>query len=488
MYKTLLILKYLRKRRIAWVSLLAVTLCTTMVIVVMSVMGGWLGMFRESQRGLIGDVIVTRRSWSGFPHYEKVVEALEKMPQVKAAVPAIQSFGLINITNQIRSGVQVYGYPIEKIGQVNRFPQSLYRQWQSEVNAAADKDKAAVGAAAEKAVSFKPPLPAEDYQMLVPNSKTDVSKWPGMIVGDGVVGIRKAADGTITPPSSLLEHWAKLTVMGMDDDSGAPDVNAKSERSFWIVDNSRTKFYQQDENTVYVPFDVLQKDLRMDADSYTDAVTGLQVAIPARTSNIQIALKPGVDSAAAVIAIEATVKNVLSANGYDADLHGIDVLTWEQLQADFINAIEHEIVLTTLLFAIISIVAVFLIFCIFYMIVVEKTRDVGIIKSVGATSGGVMSIFLGYGLAIGMLGGGLGLLLSYLIVHYINEIHSWMGRALHIEVWNAKTYMFDTIPNQLDPKKVSIIVAAAVVSSVLGSLYPAIRAARMNPVEALRWE
>ena len=71
--------------------------------------------------------------------------------------------------------------------------------------------------------------------------------------------------------------------------------------------------------------------------------------------------------------------------------------------------------------------AVFLIFCIFYMIVVEKTKDIGIIKSVGATSGGVAGIFLGYGLAIGIVGGALGLLLSYLIVTNINEIHTKLG-------------------------------------------------------------
>ena len=64
--------------------------------------------------------------------------------------------------------------------------------------------------------------------------------------------------------------------------------------------------------------------------------------------------------------------------------------------------------LVTFLFGIISIVAVFLIFCIFYMIVVEKTKDIGIIKSVGATAGGVAGIFLGYGLAIGLVGGGAG--------------------------------------------------------------------------------
>ena len=82
MYKLHLILKYLRKRRIAWVSLIAVMLCTTMVIVVISVMGGWLSMFRSSFRGLSGDVLVEARSLTGFPYYEEMIARIEKRPEV----------------------------------------------------------------------------------------------------------------------------------------------------------------------------------------------------------------------------------------------------------------------------------------------------------------------------------------------------------------------------------------------------------------------
>jgi lipoprotein-releasing system permease protein len=133
-------------------------------------------------------------------------------------------------------------------------------------------------------------------------------------------------------------------------------------------------------------------------------------------------------------------------------------------------------------------VAIFLIFCIFYMIVVEKTRDIGIIKSVGATPGGVAGIFLGYGATIGVIGSGLGLLFGYLIVSNINTLHDWLGRVLGVQVWDPEVYAFDTIPNTMDAKETSVIVAIAVVSSILGAMVPAVVAARKNPVEALRWE
>ena len=127
---SLLILKYLRKRRIAWVSLMAVTLCTTLVIVVISVMGGWLRMFRQSFHGLSGDVLVQSRSMAGFPNYEEMIERIQALPAVGQgnAVPVISTFGLVNLGNVATKGVQVFGYPIDKIGKVNDFNESLYRQ------------------------------------------------------------------------------------------------------------------------------------------------------------------------------------------------------------------------------------------------------------------------------------------------------------------------------------------------------------------------
>src|SRR4051794_23747161 len=127
MYKLTLILKYLRRRRIAWVSLVAVTLCTMMVLVVISVMGGWLRMFESSFRGLTGDIIVDGNSMEGFGHYDEMIAEIEKVDGVAAAMPVIEAYGLINIDNQKTTGVQVMGFDITRIGQVNDFPRSLWR-------------------------------------------------------------------------------------------------------------------------------------------------------------------------------------------------------------------------------------------------------------------------------------------------------------------------------------------------------------------------
>ncbi|HTL29589.1 MAG TPA: hypothetical protein VL282_10210, partial [Tepidisphaeraceae bacterium] len=146
-----LMLKYLRKRRIAWVSLIAVILCTAMVIVVISVMGGWLRMFRETYHNITGDIVIGRQSLAGFPFYNEMLTEIRKLPEVSGAVPALRTYGLINIDGQIHDGVQVLGYPIEQMGAVSQFRESLTRQY-SDLKDTLESDKAS---ADDKAIAKK---------------------------------------------------------------------------------------------------------------------------------------------------------------------------------------------------------------------------------------------------------------------------------------------------------------------------------------------
>ena len=144
-------------------------------------------------------------------------------------------------------------------------------------------------------------------------------------------------------------------------------------------------------------------------------------------------------------------------------------------------------VLNLLLFMIIA-VAGFGILAIFTMIVVEKTRDIGILKSLGASGQGIMGIFLGYGLSLGIVGSGVGLAIGWTFVAHINQIADLLGQLTGRPVFDPSMYYFQEIPTVMDPSTIAWIVCGAMVISVLASILPARRAARLDPVAALCYE
>ena len=164
------------------------------------------------------------------------------------------------------------------------------------------------------------------------------------------------------------------------------------------------------------------------------------------------------------------------------------VRTWEQKQGPLLQAVEVEAaILNVLLFLIIA-VAGFGILAIFYMIVVEKTRDIGILKALGASSGGVMSIFLAYGLGLGVVGSGVGVGLGLLFVKYINEIEDAVSWVTGQKVFDESIYYFHEIPTAVHPAMVVWVAIGAMAIAVLASVLPARRASQLDPVQALRYE
>lgn len=164
------------------------------------------------------------------------------------------------------------------------------------------------------------------------------------------------------------------------------------------------------------------------------------------------------------------------------------IQTWEQKQRPYVEPIEKQRTLTAIMFSIISMVAVVLVFAIFYMMVVQRTRDIGVLKSIGASSLGVAGIYLLYGCAIGLVGSAAGALSGYFFVRHINPIHDWVADTFHYRLFDRQAYLFDTIPNRVEPTVIAIVVVGAMLAGLVGSVLPAMRAARMQPVEALRYE
>jgi lipoprotein-releasing system permease protein len=239
--------------------------------------------------------------------------------------------------------------------------------------------------------------------------------------------------------------------------------------NFTVVDFYESKMSEYDTSFVFVPIRELQQLRGMY--EYQGEVKQYFV------NSIQIRLKPGVDGAA--------VRDKLRS-AFPPELYGI--YTWQDKQGPLLAAVQMETaILNVLLFLIIA-VAGFGILAIFLMIVVEKTRDIGILKSLGASGQGIMGIFLAYGFSLGLVGSGGGLVLGLLFVKYINQIADLLGKIMGREIFSPDIYYFYKIPTIVDPVTIGWIVAGAVGIAVLASVLPALRAALLRPVEALRYE
>jgi lipoprotein-releasing system permease protein len=160
--------------------------------------------------------------------------------------------------------------------------------------------------------------------------------------------------------------------------------------------------------------------------------------------------------------------------------------TWRDDQETMLNAIATELAIINVLLFLIFAVAGFGILAIFYMIVVEKQRDIGILKALGASSGGIMQIFLYYSLSLGILGSVLGLGLGLLFVEYIKEIAVVLSTILHRDIFSPEIYSFSEIPTVIDIPTVVCIIAGAIFIAASAGVLPALRAARVHPVETLR--
>ena len=193
---------------------------------------------------------------------------------------------------------------------------------------------------------------------------------------------------------------------------------------------------------------------------------------------IEIKLRPGADGNL----VRDKLKAAFCRRGFTASKPGATS------KARCLAAVQMETTILNILLFLIIAVAGFGILAIFYMIVVEKTRDIGILKSLGASGRGVMGIFLAYGLSLGLVGSGGGLVLGLLFVHYINPIADGLGWLMGRPLFNPEIYYLYKIPTIVFPETVAWIVAGALGIAMLASVLPALRAARLHPVEALRYE
>ncbi len=463
-FELFLACRYLKKKRLAFFSIAAVALSVAMLIVVSSVTGGFVKQYRLACHGSYGDIIISADSLMGFPYYDELVAQARELDGVQEATAVIKLPGLLRIDQPGRfklfvKGVQILGIEPESYSKTTEFKAGLWKQ---------------------SKVDGPPSLALPDKLPDNPYLTEGIKPKGACVVGVEVV-CNRSSDGSYQRKKDLYGSPVIISVMALKR-TGLIDVDTTVRYPFLLIDDFEGSVPLITEPTVYIPFELAQKMSRMV--EYSDDPEHFE---PARASQIQI-LAPDADLQELKKRLRGIWEKIARDNNYVGEAMVFE--TWDEQEgiSILINQLEHERSLMTVLFGIMGVVSIFLIFCIFFVIVTEKIPDIGIIKSVGGSSAGVGRIFFVYAGAVGVVGSLLGLAMGWPFVVHINAIHDWVGRTFGWKIYDPRVLLFPDIPNEVDWSATMIIMIAAVVGSLIGSMIPAVRAALMKPIQALRYE
>ncbi len=459
---------YLLTRYLALVCIVSVLLGVATLIVVNSVMAGFSSKLRNRLHGALSDIVVQSWDYTGFDDPTGKMEQIRADPELKdriaAMTPTVEIFAMLqfklNGTPIVRA-VRLIG--IDPEGRANLGGFAEYLGQANQEHPAFDLSPEAYHHYMERhpdmGVRPRPIFAADALPPPDPPPSKPASVPMGAFIGYAIAHVRDPKSTPKDPRADIciLEPGEDVVLTTITDG----EVRPVSYR-YVVADFYHSEMSEQDSQYIFVPLKHLQL-LRNMGD---------------RATEIQIRLKD----------YDKDAKFVTDRLRQMFGSQGIQVSTWEELQGPLLAAIAVERgILNVLLFMIVG-VAGFGILAIFSMIVVEKTRDIGILKSLGASHWGILKIFLGYGLLLGLVGAGVGTILGVTITTYINEIEHYLALITGQDIFPRDIYYFKEIPTDLQPLTVFLINIGAVSIAVLFSILPALRAALLHPVRALRYE
>ncbi len=189
--------------------------------------------------------------------------------------------------------------------------------------------------------------------------------------------------------------------------------------------------------------------------------------------------------------IHCKIEDPFAASEFKEDIQrelGVSVITWYENQLAFFEALRQEKIAMFIILVFIVLVAAFNITSTLIMMVMEKQRDIGILRTIGTSGGTILRLFMIEGLIIGLTGTFVGVVAGSLLAYNINPVAEFIGSLFGVDVFNSQIYYFDRIPMDVVPLDIAWITLSAVILSFLSTLYPAWSASRLDPVDALRYE
>lgn len=447
MLKFFLCLKYLRKKKIVFLSIIAVALSTALLVTVASLFTGFINAIQTSASDYLGDIVIEPPV--RFTHSDILVASLTARPEIAAASPALSASGLLHLSAGDVRAVSIWGINPLWRSQVTTLKKNLLRQ------------------------SSLPRAPSFKYN----------GSGKSCFVGIGLVA-EPDSDGdkyNFKKVESVIGKSAVLTTGTFRTGSqrSSVDMARTLSRQVVISDIVFSGVYDFDKKFVFMPTDMLAGMLYSGSKAPSN---------PADEVHIKCAA--GVSIRMAMDAVRQVWSEFASSqlNWPKFYIASTNIVTAEQKQNQYITELRKQMGMLLLIFGIISVGVVVLVFCIFYMIVISKFRDIAIIKSIGASGSTVAGIFVIFGLVIGLMGAFLGIAAGVLVIDHINAIEHMIRVLFGLKMWSSSVYIFDRIPSRFDWVWALRFFFFALLASVLGALVPAIVAARTVPAKILRYE
>lgn len=445
MLKLFLWLKYLRKKKIVLLSIAAVALSCSLLIVVASLFTSFIEAFEQSAIDAAGDIVLSPPV--KFANYGQLIDKLEQLDTVEAATATLSMPGLLHLGAGNVRAVKIFGIDAGRQARVSNLKQVLRKQSQlpGEPSFEVAGAEQSLGGFVGVGVLAEPDKETDEYDFDTIEKK----------IGSSVVLTTGAMIKTKDSSSRFKRRVVKFT----------------------IADIVFSGVHFLDKNFVYLPIEDLQKKLYPDQ----EGVVAEQIQIKVTSSD---------QTEFAITQIRGLWEDFADKQlGWSSYyLKDTIIISSKKMQAPQVAEFRKQMGMLLLIFGVVSCSVILLVFCIFYMIVETCQKDIAIIKSCGATSSSVASIFVGFGGCVGIVGSGLGVVLGYVVIKNINAIEELVRIIFGLKLWKSSVYMFSRIPNEMDWVSVFPIVLFAIIAAAIGALIPAIVAVRVRPVDILRYE
>lgn len=453
MYKYFLAVRYLKRRLVSSLAVLGIAVGVMVLLVVTSVMGGFARDLKAKLRGVSAHVSVHAPRGSFIRDYELLCARLQRIPNVIAVSPRLEWPVLFG---EEYMGWLV-GIDIEREKKTTDFQKFLLGE-----NTGFSEDPDGMG---------RPPMLIGHTVGPKVDRREYVCPWLGMQWE--VFTAHPAPE----PVELHVSRWRLRPGAGRLPVCLVPTSfhRERRPRTYRRLEQSRRKFFicgayssgiwEFDNSTVFVPLEAAQELV-----GARDGVTRICMAVKDYENPVVLGT---------VLAEAEKVGRQFGA-GY--------VETWEEEKKTLLQAVAMERGLNAIILFFIVLVAGFLILAILLMMVAEKRRDIGILRAIGAPAGGILSLFLFKAGFMAVLGSSIGIGLGLCVCTYLESIRRAVNWATGWDPFPPDIYLLDRIPCHVEPASVILIVTATVVSSLLISMYAAVKAARLSPATALRYE